>query len=417
MLFFNVQLAFCKKQAGYFYLSPTPFYPHAFFSSFPYFCPIQNQGNLMTNIQFKSPSKSQQKFYKTLQKRVNAHFQNHQKGKHANAQMWFKCSLFFVGTIILYGLFISNWFTFWQLLPIVLLLGWFKALTGINIGHDAIHGAFSSSPKSNEILGRIFDLLGVNPYTWRITHNIVHHTYTNIPEHDYDIEVSPKLLRMSPNGILLSHMRFQQYYAFILYGLSAVFRAFRQEYVKFFSKKLGSYECPTPERKEYFHLFFWRFLFYTLFLGVPLIRLSLPWWQVLGLFMAMMFVEGLFLGMVFQLAHIVEKVDFPTPNESGELQHTWATHQLKTTANFAVQNPVVNFLCGGLNSQIEHHLFPHICHIHYPAIAPIVKKTAREFGLPYHEYPTFWSALKSHFRQLKEFGEGKSKTKDRLAMN
>lgn len=356
----------------------------------------------MNSIQFQPTTTDT--FHQTLQKRINTYFKTHPKSKHANTFMLLKCSFFFITTIVLYLLFISNQFTFLQLIPIALLLGWFKALTGINIGHDAIHGAFSQSPKWNEILGRIFDLLGVNPYTWRITHNIVHHTYTNIPEHDYDIEVSPKLLRMSPKGIWLPHLRFQQYYAFVLYGLSAVFRAFRQEYVKFFSKKLGSYECPLPERKEYFHLFFWRFLFYTLFLIVPLVRLSLPWWQVLILFMAMMFVEGLFLGVVFQLAHIVEKVEFPEPNEKGELQHTWATHQLKTTANFAVQNPVVNFLCGGLNTQIEHHLFPNICHIHYPSIASIVRQTAREFGLPYHEYPTFWSALKSHFQQLKEFG-------------
>ncbi|MEZ4886910.1 MAG: acyl-CoA desaturase [Chitinophagales bacterium] len=371
----------------------------------------------MTNIQFQPSSKSQQDFYKTLQKRVNAHFQAEQTHKHANKSMLFKCGLFFTTTLALYLLFISNWFTFWQLLPIAILLGWFKALTGINIGHDAIHGAFSSSKKWNEVLGRIFDLLGVNPYTWRITHNIVHHTYTNIPEHDYDIEVSPKLLRMSPKGILLPHMRFQQYYAFVLYGFSSIFRAFSQEYVKFFSKKLGGYDCPTPPRKEYVHLFFWRFLFYTLFLAVPLMRLSLVWWQVILLFIVMMFIQGLFLGVVFQLAHIVEKVDFPAPNQEGELQHTWAVHQLKTTANFAAQNPVVNFLCGGLNTQIEHHLFPHICHIHYPNIAPIVAKTAEEFGLPYNEYPTFSSALKSHFRQLKKFGQGETKAKNEFAVS
>lgn len=357
----------------------------------------------MSPLQFSSHQKDD--FYQTLNHRVNAHFKTHNKHKYANKQMVFKSILFLSGTITLYLLFISNQFTFLQLLPVAILLGWFKALTGISIGHDAIHGAYASSQKTNHLLGHIFDLLGVNPYTWRITHNIVHHTYTNIPEHDYDIEVSPKLLRMSPKGILLPHMRFQQYYAFILYGFSSIFRAFSQEYVKFFSRKLGGYDCPKPPLKEYIHLFFWRFLFYTLFLAVPLMRLSLSWYQVLFLFVVMMFTQGLFLGVVFQLAHIVEKTSFPEANEKGTLEHTWATHQMLTTANFAVQNPVVNFFCGGLNTQIEHHLFPHICHIHYPSIAPIVAQTAEEYGIPYHEYTTFCSALKSHFRKLKEFGE------------
>jgi len=138
-------------------------------------------------------------------------------------------------------------------------------------------------------------------------------------------------------------------------------------------------------------------------------RLSLAWWEVLLLFLVMMFTQGLFLGVVFQLAHIVEKTSFPEPNEKGVLEHAWATHQMLTTANFATQNPGVNFFCGGLNTQIEHHLFPHICHIHYSSIAPIVAKTAKEYGLPYHEYQTFWSALKSHFRKLKEFGARKEK--------
>lgn len=358
----------------------------------------------MCSIKFEQQQND--KFYRTLNQRVNAYFKENGATKHANALMVFKSILFATGTIIFYFLFISDWFTFWQLIPIAMLLGWFKALTGVNIGHDAIHGAYSKSKGWNNFLGYTFDLLGINTYTWRISHNVVHHTYTNIPEHDYDIEISANVLRLSPKGIHLPHMRFQQYYAFFLYGLSSIARAFKQEYAKFFSEKIGSYKMPDPPFKQYFHLFFWRFLFYVLFIGVPMYTLSLPWWQILIAFVAMMFVKGLFLGIVFQLAHIVEKVEYPEPDETGDLGHTWSAHQLRTTANFSTQNPIANFLCGGLNTQVEHHLFPNICHIHYPKIAPIVAKTAHEFGLPYHEFNTFGSAVASHFRHLRTLGRG-----------
>ncbi|MFK7906599.1 MAG: fatty acid desaturase [Chitinophagales bacterium] len=369
----------------------------------------------MSSIKFEQQQSDS--FYRTLNQRVNAYFKDHKKSKHANAFMVFKSILFFGGTLVFYFLFISDWFTFWQLLPIAMLLGLFKALAGVNIGHDAIHGAYSQSKGLNNFLGFTFDLLGINTYTWRISHNVVHHTYTNIPEHDYDIEISAKILRLSPKGIHFPHMRFQQYYAFFLYGLSSISRAFKQEYSKFFSKKIGSYVVPEPPLKQYFHLFFWRFLFYIIFIVVPMMTLSLPWWQVLVLFIAMMFVKGLFLGVVFQLAHIVEKVEYPEPDEEGQLEHTWSAHQLRTTANFSTQNWMANFLCGGLNTQVEHHLFPNICHIHYPNIAPIVAQTAAEFNLPYHEYPTFPTAVRSHFNHLKYLGEGRGQRNPKVAVS
>lgn len=346
-------------------------------------------------------------FYKTLNRRVNDYFKEKGKSKHANGFMVFKSLFFISGMVLLYGLLVSDWFTFWQLVPIAILLGLFKAWTGVNIGHDAIHGAYSSSKTMNGILGRVFDFLGLNAFAWNVTHNIVHHTYTNIPEHDFDIEVSPKILRLSPQGPHAPQMRFQQYYAFFLYGISAFIRGFKQEYKNFFSRDFGDHITPAaPSKSEYFHLFFWRSFFYVVFLFVPMFMLSLPWWQIFALFCVTMFTEGLFLGIVFQLAHIVEKVDFPEPDETGLLSHAWSTHQMMTTANFATKNWMANFICGGLNTQVEHHLFPNICHIHYPNIAPIVAKTAAEFGLPYHQYPTFVEALKSHYMHLKALGEG-----------
>jgi fatty acid desaturase len=236
---------------------------------------------------------------------------------------------------------------------------------------------------------------------WNITHNIVHHTYTNIHGHDEDLEVAPGLIRLDDKDKLSGFQRFQHYYAFPLYGLASLSWVLRKDYVKFFQKQIGSYDTSSHPRREYFNLFFFKALYYTLFIVVPLVVLDITWWQFLIGFVAMHLAEGLVLGLVFQLAHVVEGPGFPEPDPHGNIEEAWAIHQMHTTANFASGKPLATFLCGGLNMQVEHHLFPKICHIHYPAISNIVRQTAAEFNLPYYEQPTFLTALRSHYRVLR----------------
>jgi linoleoyl-CoA desaturase len=178
----------------------------------------------------------------------------------------------------------------------------------------------------------------------------------------------------------------------------------RKDYVKFFQRTIGQYNPPAHHRREYWNLFGYKALYYLLFLLVPYWVLSLTWWQLVMGFLGLHLVMGLVLGLVFQLAHVVEGTAFPVPDEQGDLQEAWAVHQLRTTANFAPQSQLASWLCGGLNRQIEHHLFPRVCHIHYPALSRIVQQTAHEFSLPYLEYASFWSALRSHYRVLYQFG-------------
>ncbi|RZL40690.1 MAG: acyl-CoA desaturase, partial [Pedobacter sp.] len=179
---------------------------------------------------------------------------------------------------------------------------------------------------------------------------------------------------------------------------------FRKDYKKFFQKKIGEYVLNHP-RKEYFNLFFYKIAYYFLFILLPLLIMDITWWQFIIGFLAMQFSQGLVLGLIFQLAHVVEGTNFPLPNEDDNIEEAWAAHQMRTTANFAVENKTISFFCGGLNRQIEHHLFPKICHIHYPEIGKIVRQTAKEFYLPYIENPTLSLALRSHYRMLKKLGK------------
>lgn len=317
--------------------------------------------------------------------------------------MWFKGAFFLSGFFGLYILIISNSISPWGMLPLAILLGVFSAFVGFNICHDAIHGSFSSNKVVNKVLSTLFNLVGASPYVWSITHNVVHHTYTNIPGHDEDIEIAKGLIRIAEEDPINRIQRFQHLYAFPLYSLASISWVFRKDYKKFFQSKVGQQKNSHP-KIEYFNLFFYKAIYYLLFIVIPLIVLDITWWQFLIGFVALHLAEGLTMGLVFQLAHVVEGTAFPEPNKEGNIEEAWAEHQMRTTANFCSESRIAAFFLGGLNRQIEHHLFPKICHTHYGEIGKIVRQTASEFSMPYIESPTFISALRSHYRILKKFG-------------
>lgn len=339
----------------------------------------------------------------TTRSRVDQYFTDSKISQHANVAMWLKTVIFLSAFGGLYALLLSNAFSVWVMLPLVLALGVLSAFVGFNICHDAIHGSFSSKPAINKIFSSIFHLLGASPYVWTITHNAVHHTYTNIPGHDEDIDVAPGLIRISEDQPVKRIQRFQHWYAFPLYSLASLSWAFRKDYKKFLQQKIGQIKVRHP-KIEYFNLFFYKGLYYFMFIVLPLLLLDIAWWQLTIGFLAMHIAQGMTMGLVFQLAHVVEDTQYPVPNDDGNIEEAWAEHQMRTTANFATDNRFAAFFLGGLNRQIEHHLFPKVCHIHYGKIAEIVKQTAIEFGIPYIENGTFSGALKSHYRTLKRFG-------------
>ncbi len=357
------------------------------------------------SIQVKFRNKNRSQFFATTRQRVDAYFNEQELSTHANGAMWTKAIFFLTGYFLLYGLILSNQFGMSTMLGMAMLLGMFAAFIGFNVSHDAMHGAFSSHSWVNRVLESSFYFLGANPYVWKITHNIVHHTYTNIPGHDEDIDVAPGLVRLDPEEPLRPWHRYQHWYTIPLYSLASLSWVFRKDYVKFFKKQIGQHDNSSHPRRQYITLFASKAAYYILFLVVPFIVLDLTWWQILIGFVLMHIAEGLVLGLVFQLAHVVEGTAFPQPDDQGDIQNAWAIHQMQTTANFAPQSQLAAFFCGGLNRQIEHHLFPKVCHIHYPAITAIVRQTATEFDLPYLENKSFGSALLSHYRILRKMGQ------------
>lgn len=343
-------------------------------------------------------------FFSDVREKVDLYFQIKGISKKANNAMWVKVAVFLSGFLLLYFLIISNLFSPSVMLLFAGLLGVFSAFVGFNICHDAIHGALSTNKDVNKLFSVLFHFVGANPYVWNITHNVVHHTYTNIAGHDEDIEIAPGLIRLSDDETLNKIHRFQHWYAFPLYTLASLSWIFRKDYKKFFQDKVGEHPTLNHPKMEYFNLFFFKFLYYFLFLVLPILITDITWVQGVIGFLVLHFVQGLVMGLVFQLAHVVEGTEFPMPNIDGNIEDAWAEHQMKTTANFSMKSKVAAFLLGGLNQQVEHHLFPKICHIHYPAISKIVREAAHEYSLPYLENDTFTDALKSHYLMLKKFG-------------
>jgi len=344
-------------------------------------------------------------FFKTLNKRVNAYFKENELKRTGNWKLYTKA-------VIMFGLFLVPLIVIltvsmpqWAMLLLTLVIGIGMAGVGMNVMHDSNHESFSNKKWVNKIMGSSIYILAGNVYNWKVQHNVLHHTFTNIPGYDEDIDAG-RIIRFSKNTKWLKIHKFQKYYSFFLYGLLtinwAITTDFRQMH-KYLKRKLSYGKFPNPAT-EWTTLIVTKIIYYLLWIVLPLLLLDIAWWKVLIGFFVMHYTAGIILSIVFQLAHIVPMAEMPLPDKEGNLEHTWAVHQLYTTANFAPNNKFISWYTGGLNHQVEHHIFPHISHIHYEKIAKIVKETALEFNLPYNEYKTFTKAIIEHFNQLKTLG-------------
>lgn len=357
----------------------------------------------LTQVTFAA--KDSARFADEMKRRVAEYFEQRNLSQHANFAMVFKTVLILAVTAGGIALIFTGWFTPWQMLGLCVVTGLGMAGIGFCIAHDALHGGYSASPRVNKILGLCFDLIGANGYMWQLTHNGIHHTYTNIHGIDEDLTVSP-LLRLTPEAEHKFIHRFQHLYFVIAYSFSTLYWIFAKDYKYFLQKDLGPYKNKKHPKSEIASMLFMKLFYYGWAIALPLAVLPVTWWQFAIGFCTMHLTAGVVLGVVFQLAHVVEGPDHPMPDGEGMMESAWFIHQMQTTANFATHNPFVNWYVGGLNFQIEHHLFPKICSVHYPAISPIVKEVAEKHGVPYHVNRTFFGAVASHYRMLKHLGKG-----------
>jgi linoleoyl-CoA desaturase len=341
-------------------------------------------------------------FLKVLRERVDELFISTSRRRRDCIEMYLKSATIFAWSVASYVLLVF-WSThWWEALPLAVSLGVSLACIGFSIQHDGGHSAYSSRKWINSLTAMALDLLGSSSYFWRKTHNTVHHTFTNITGHDGDIDLGI-LGRLSPHQPRRRFHRIQHLYLWALYGFIVIKWQFYDDFRSLINGRAGNFKVARPRGSDLVVFCGGKLLFFSLAFLIPMF--FHVWYIVILFYFVATFVQGILLSVVFQLAHCVEEAEFPMP-ESGTtgIENAWAVHQVETTVNFARRNRLITWFSGSLNYQIEHHLFPKICHVNYPAVAVVVEKTCQEFGISYSAHDTFLSALMSHYRWLQQMG-------------
>ena len=341
-------------------------------------------------------------FYRELKQNVDLYFAKNNINKSGSQKLYVKTFVLISCALSLYFILIFS-----DNPPLIeilfcIILAFSLAGIGFNVMHDACHGSFSSKKWVNNLFGYTLNALGGNSHIWKSKH-LTHHTFTNVDGKDDDIAKSP-LLRQCESQRWLPFHRYQHIYIVLLYATSTIAWVFIFDFTKYFTRRLSGASLNKMKLKD--HVIFWlsKLVYILFYILIPVIFKGGTRWAV-G-FLIVQVVIGYILALVFQLAHVVENTCFQSKDEiSKSKKSDWAEHQVYSSANFSSDNKFLNWYLGGLNFQIEHHLFQKISHVHYPQISKIVKETCFKFGLPYNYFPTMVDAINSHFRVMRKLGK------------
>ena len=348
-------------------------------------------------------------FYNELKQKVDAYFKENNLKQTGNNSLHLKAILLISTAVFTYIFLLTAQYQAIIGIGLSCFLGLVLASIGFNIMHDACHGSYSDKKWVNEILGLSLNALGGNMFIWKMKHNIVHHTYTNVDGLDDDIAKSPLIRQCTTQKWKPAH-KFQHLYVFLLYAISSFAWVFIMDFNKYFSRKINNTPLQKMSFKEHSIFWFSKLMYLVFYVALPIILVGLKNWGTGFACMHVFF--GLTMSIVFQLAHVVEETEFESvAKEGGYFENEWAIHQVKTTANFGPHNNFLSWFVGGLNFQIEHHLFPRISHIHYPAISKIVQESCQKHQIKYAVFETMSNAIASHFRFMRELGKKPSLTK------
>jgi linoleoyl-CoA desaturase len=360
--------------------------------------PVQRAVELGRKLKFDKDDR----FQIELRRRVDEFCRSHELRQRDCPQMYLKTAILLTSLAVSYGLLVFVARTWWQALPLAILLGLTTAGIGFNIQHDGGHRAYSNHRWVNRMMAMSLDLIGGSSYLWHWKHAVLHHTYANITDHDTDIDWGG-LGRVTPHQKRFKLHRWQHFYLWPFYGLISIKWHLHDDFQELITGRIKAHKIPRPKGWNLAIFLGGKGVFLVVALVIPLMLHS--WWVALTFYAVTEFVLGMAMSIVFLLAHMVEPAEFPIPRkDTGRIEKAWAIHQVETTVDFSRNSRVAAWLFGGLNFQIEHHLFPRICHINYPAISKIVEGTCREFGVEYRDHQTFLSGVASHFRWLRRMG-------------
>jgi linoleoyl-CoA desaturase len=344
-------------------------------------------------------------FHAAVRERVEAHLRALGRSERDCPAMYAKTAIIFATFAAAYVLLVFVATAWWQAVPLAVLLALAIVAIGFNVMHDASHDAYSKSPLVNRLMSRSLDLVGGSSHFWHWKHVVFHHTFVNVVGYDTDINLAG-FGRLTPHHSRAWVHRWQHWYVWLLYGAMAMKWHLYDDFRLAINGRMGDHVVPGPRGRQLIVFVAGKVAFLTLAFGLPL--LFHPLWVVASVYVLTASVLGLVLGTVFQLAHCVELADFPLEHSPGQMENAWAVHQVETTVDFAPDSVAASWLLGGLNFQIEHHLFSRMCHVNYPAIAAVVEQTCLEFGVRYNRHVTMAGAVRSHYRWLRRMGRAAS---------
>jgi linoleoyl-CoA desaturase len=340
-------------------------------------------------------------FHEALKQRVDHYFETTGLRRRDSARMYFKGAVILLWFGVSYALLVFAARTWWEAAACAASLALAVCGIGFNLQHDANHGSYSERQTINHLVGTTLDVLGASSYVWKWKHNIFHHTYTNVDGVDEDINIG-FWARLSPTQARRRAHGLQHYYIWFIYGFLLAKWQFVDDVKNVVQGRVAGNRLPRPRRWALLELVAGKVTFLAWAFLVPL--LFHPWWAVLLFYGAVSFVVAVMLATVFQMAHCSARASFPTLTEAGDVPRSWAVHEVESTVDFARGSRILTWYLGGLNYQIEHHLFPRISHVHYPRLAPLVAAVCADFGVSYTVYDRFLPAVSSHWRWLQQMG-------------
>lgn len=339
-------------------------------------------------------------FKKALFERLNHYFEVNRLSKKGNWEMTLKVTFalaWWIGSYFL--LYAADW-TYPQFFGLYLLQGLGQIFMFLNIAHDANHNSISNNRFINKTLSYVLDACGISSYMWRVMHNKGHHSVMNVYGEDEGI-FAHGIFRFSPDAPWRKSHRFQHIYVFFMYAITTLDFIFVKDFEYLFFKNNKHVENVKYPLSEWIIIIGSKIIYLTYMIAFPVLILGFSVGQVVLAFLITHFIMGLVAAWIIQVAHLLDINEFPHARHD----HDFVDHIFATTTDYATRSRIANFICGGLNHHVVHHIFPQVAHTHYPKLTKIVRETAAEFGVDYRENVYMYQAMAHHVKLLKQLGK------------
>ncbi len=342
-------------------------------------------------------------FFASVKKRTLKYLRENGLSRFGGAKVFVKGIICSVSTLVFYLAALLGNFPDPTTLMFAILFGISSLLLVLNIGHDGAHGTLAPGRKFNDAIQMLtFSLVGTDSYLWKVRHVKAHHFSPNVNTFDVDMSENG-IVRLTPFQKYYWYYRFQHFYAPFVFGFINIHTMLFYDFRCLLTGRLDNVKLNNLNWQILSRFMFLKINFVLVMFVIPYATMDRPWWHIaIGAFV-ISFVNSIIYVSLFIGTHHCEGIQYPTADERGVMPHGWAYHQVVTALDWLPLSKLANFLAGGSNTHVAHHLFPNISHIHYVQITKIIQEEAERFGIPYNE-SSFLGMIASHYRHLKKMG-------------